>query len=132
MWWYRNNLKLDALPSRLWVFWPPSFVTSRFGELGQALEREGAIGIPLGTGFELTCSTAAPPPPSAAPRPARWWEELIAIKGERPYLRAKIATLLLEDGRQDEAMAQQEDRRQPQPARPLPDPLVLLRLLRAC
>ena len=107
VWWYRKNLNLEQLPPRLMVFWPAAFVADRFGELDAMLKARGAIDIPLGTGFQLTVLERDGSPAERRAKARELVERLIAIKGERPYLRARLATLHLEDGHQQEAMAEQ-------------------------
>ena len=113
LWWYRNHLDLENLPDRMLVFWPATFLVGRFGELGQALEKAGAVNLPLGTGYQLSLLDRRASPEQRRAEARKMLEALIAIKGERPYLRARLAELYLEEGREAEALAEQQqaDRR---------------------
>lgn len=105
--WNQERYAAGELPPRLWVFWPPSFVADRFPGLAPALRRAGAVALPLGTGYQLDLLDRDAAPAARREQARELLRELIAIKGERPYLRARLATLALEDGRQDEALLEQ-------------------------
>ncbi len=90
---------------RLWVFWPPAFVNGRFGDLGGRLDREGAIDIQLGTGYELALLDRGATPAERRAEARGVVEELLAIKGERPYLRSAARRALAGRRQRDDGRA---------------------------
>lgn len=108
VWWYRKHLKVDEMQHRLLVFWPPGVAAKRFGELDLKLDQKGAIDIPLGAHFELTLFDPAASPEELRAQAREMVEALIAIKGERPYLRDRLAAL--SPGSGPEAVAAEEAR----------------------